>query len=54
MAIIPDFFMNSVVALGIQLTDNEKFWIGTGFIAGRKEKENPALSTVKVNIKMLV
>lgn len=45
MAIIPSFFMNAVVALGIKLPDNKKHWIGTGFIVGRKEKDNPKLST---------
>ena len=45
MAIIPQFFMNAVVALGIELPNNNKHWIGTGFIVGRKEKYNPTLST---------
>lgn len=45
MAIIPSFFMDAVVALGIELPDNKKHWIGTGFIVGRKEKDNPKLST---------
>ena len=45
MAIIPSGFINSVVALGINLPDNKKHWIGTGFIVGRKEKNNPAMST---------
>ena len=45
MAIIPDFFMNAVVALGVEIPNGEIQWIGTGFIVGRKEKDNPSLST---------
>ena len=45
MAIIPQLFMNAVVALGIESPDKTKHWIGTGFIVGRKEKNNPKLST---------
>lgn len=45
MAIIPSAFINSVVALGINLSGNKKHWIGTGFIVGRKERDNPTLST---------
>lgn len=45
MAIIPGFFMNAVVALGVDGTNGEKHWIGTGFIVGRKEIDNPTLST---------
>ncbi len=45
MAIIPSFFLNAVVALGIDGNDNQKCWIGTGFIVGRKEKDTPTLST---------
>lgn len=45
MAIIPSIFMNAVVALGIKLPNDEKHWIGTGFIVGRKEKNNLNLST---------
>ena len=45
MAIIPDFFLNAVVALGIDGGDGKKHWIGTGFIIGRKEIDNPNLST---------
>lgn len=37
--------MNAVVALGIELPDKSKHWIGTGFIVGRKEKDNRNLST---------
>ncbi len=45
MAIIPSAFINSVVALGINLSGDKKYWIGTGFIVGRKERDNPTLST---------
>ncbi len=45
MAIIPDFFLNAVVALGIDGTTSEKRWIGTGFIVGRKEVDDPSFST---------
>ena len=45
MAIIPSFFMNAVVALGVELPDHSKHWIGTGFIVGRKERDNPSIST---------
>lgn len=45
MAIIPSFFLNAVVALGVDGVDGEKHWIGTGFIVGRKEVDNPTLST---------
>lgn len=45
MAIIPDFFMNAVVALGAEFPSQQKQWIGTGFIVGRKEEKNPGLTT---------
>lgn len=45
MAIIPQIFTNAVVALGIELPNKTKHWIGTGFIVGRKEKDNPNMST---------
>lgn len=45
MAIIPGFFLNAVVALGIDGKKGEKCWIGTGFIVGRREINNPSLST---------
>jgi len=44
MAIIPHFFLNAVVALGV-VVNGEKCWIGTGFIVGRKENDNPEMST---------
>lgn len=45
MAIIPYYFINSVVAIGIVHPDGCKLWIGTGFIVGRREKDNPNIST---------
>lgn len=45
MAIIPNFFMNAVVAIGVNGTNSEKYWIGTGFIVGQKEINNPDIST---------
>ncbi len=45
MAIIPNFFMNAVVAIGVDKPEGGKHWIGTGFIVGRKEKEDRNLST---------
>lgn len=48
MAIIPAFFMDAVVALGIEAHDGKKHWIGTGFLLGRKEAEHPERSTVYI------
>lgn len=48
MAIIPPFFMESVVALGMELPDKSKYWIGTGFLVGRKEESDPKQSTVYI------
>ncbi|MBE6967934.1 MAG: trypsin-like peptidase domain-containing protein [Ruminococcaceae bacterium] len=45
MAIIPNFFLDAVVALGVDGRDGDKHWIGTGFIVGRKENDNPTFST---------
>lgn len=45
MAILPNFFMNAVVAIGVDKSEGCKHWIGTGFIVGRKEKEDKNLST---------
>ena len=45
MAIIPHFFLDAVIAIGIDGLDGNKIWIGTGFIVGRKEVDNPTLST---------
>lgn len=48
MAIIPSFFMDAVVALGVELSNGQKHWVGTGFLVGRKEKEHPEKSTVYI------
>lgn len=48
MAIIPSFFMDAVIALGIELENGQKQWVGTGFFVGRKEESNPDLATVYV------
>ncbi len=48
MAIIPPFFMEAVVSLGVVTPDGTKFWIATGFLVGRKEKSDPSRSTVYV------
>lgn len=45
MSIIPTAFLNAVVAIGINIKGQGQQWIGTGFIVGRKEVENPDLST---------
>ena len=45
MAIIPDFFMNAVVAIGVDKNEKSKRWIGTGFIVSRKEiSENESIN----------
>lgn len=36
MAIIPKFFFDAVVSIGVS-GENEHKWIGTGFLVGRKE-----------------
>lgn len=46
MAIIPEFFMKSVVAIGVMQTNQQMHWIGTGFLVGRKEDEDITQSTV--------
>ncbi len=48
MAIIPPFFMDAVVALGIKTPELKKNWIGTGFLVGRKEKSDPSRSTIYI------
>lgn len=48
MAIIPSFFMDAVVALGVELPDKKMHWVGTGFLVGRREKSNSDLSTVYI------
>lgn len=48
MAIIPPFFMNAVVSLGVALPDGKKVWIGTGFLMGRKEETDTTKSTLYI------
>lgn len=48
MAIIPPFFMDAVVALGIELPDKRKHWVGTGFLVGRKEDYDLTQSTIYI------
>ena len=47
MAIIPEQFMNAVVAIGIDQfdADGKRIWIGSGFIVERKELQNSNFST---------
>lgn len=44
MAIIPSSFLDAVVAIGVAVPEGKK-WIGTGFIVGRKEADDPTFST---------
>lgn len=39
MAIIPDFFIDSVVSIGVKGINDKTRWIGTGFIVFRKAAE---------------
>ncbi len=48
MAIIPSFFMDAVVSLGIELPQKEKYWVGTGFLVGRKEENDRTQSTIYI------
>lgn len=48
MAIIPPFFMDAVVALGVLLPDRKKHWLGTGFLVGRREADDPNQSTLYI------
>lgn len=48
MAIIPPGFMDAVVALGVELPDNKKYWVGTGFLVGRKEEDASNESTIYI------
>ena len=42
--IIPNKFMNAIVAIGVPKDGNDKYWIGTGFIVARKDESNPEIS----------
>ena len=49
MSIIPNNFINSVVAIGVEQQCNgyiEKFWIGTGFLVCMQEPNNVQASTI--------
>ncbi len=48
MAIIPSAFKDAVVALGIDGSDGNRHWVGTGFLVGRKEKGKPNVFTVYI------
>lgn len=48
MAIIPSFFMDAVVSLGVALPNGQKQWIGTGFLVGRHEQSDPEQFTVYI------
>lgn len=41
MAMIPKFFFDAVVAIGIKTAEDIR-WIGTGFLVGRKERDEDA------------
>ena len=40
MAIIPNFFMNAVMAIGVSNDGITKKWIGSGFIVSRKGEQD--------------
>lgn len=40
MAIIPKFFFDAVVAIGVVAERQEAEWIGTGFLVGKRELDN--------------
>lgn len=49
MSLIPNHFINAVVAIGIQQQLNgriERLWIGTGFLTQMQEPSNPQVSTI--------
>lgn len=48
MAIIPSFFSDATVALGVPTSFGKKHWIGTGFLVGRRESANTKAFTVYV------
>lgn len=50
MAIIPPFFMDAVVSLGVSHPNqpDKKIWVGTGFLVSRKETADPNQSTIYV------
>lgn len=40
MALIPPFFLDCVVAIGVEKSDETMTWIGTGFLVGKFFKKN--------------
>lgn len=40
MALIPEFYMDAVVALGVEQQTGQKKWCATGFLVGKKVDEN--------------
>lgn len=49
MSVIPNNFINAVVAIGVEQQCNghiEKFWIGTGFLVSMQEPNNIQSSTI--------
>ena len=46
MSIIPTFFRDSVVALGVKNINGEDAWIGTGFLVARKDDKDATMGTV--------
>ena len=49
MSVIPNNFINAVVAIGVEQQYNghiEKIWIGTGFLVGMQEPNNIQSSTI--------
>ncbi|MBO5568673.1 MAG: hypothetical protein J6A79_07080 [Clostridia bacterium] len=53
MAIIPQEFLDAVVAIGVDdaSTSDGKFWIGSGFIVSRKEQDKPGKATFYIVTK---
>ncbi len=45
MSVIPDYYSSAVVAIGVLSSDEQKHWIGTGFIVRRKEADDKSRST---------
>lgn len=48
MAIIPDFYKDAVVALGIDGSDGKRHWVGTGFMVGRLEEGSKDRYTIYI------
>lgn len=48
MAIIPEFYKDAVVALGIDGSDGKRHWVGTGFMVGRLEEGSKDRYTIYI------